>query len=112
MVSASYTIKCQLLSCTNVPGIWNAAQIAVWKKVRVSLCRKITMPCSLIDRAEITDTTTHADGSCIFLQLWALGRAANPAVLKQEDGYDLGVVALSAPSPIPLSKGLLLGTKN
>ena len=69
------------------------------------------MPCSLIDRAEIIDTI-HVGGSYISLQLWALGRAAEPAVLKQEDGYDLGVVAPSAPSPIPLSKDLHLGTKN
>lgn len=31
----------------------------------------------------------------MFLQLWALGRTANPAVLKQEGGFDL-----VAPSPI------------
>jgi NADPH2 dehydrogenase len=37
----------------------------------------------------------HANGSYIFLQLWALGRAADPAVLKQECGFDL-----VAPSPI------------
>src|SRR6187402_1920441 len=37
----------------NVPGIWNAAQIAGWKKV--------------------TDEV-HKKGSSIFVQLWALGR--------------------------------------
>jgi len=44
----------------NVPGIWNAAQIKAWK--------------------EVTDAV-HAKGSYIFCQLWALGRAANGAVL-------------------------------
>jgi NADPH2 dehydrogenase len=44
--------------------------------------------------AKITDSV-HANGSYIFLQLWALGRAAEPAVLKQEGGFDL-----VAPSPI------------
>ncbi|KAG8690657.1 hypothetical protein FRC11_010050, partial [Ceratobasidium sp. 423] len=49
----------------NVPGIWNDKQIAAWKKV--------------------TDAV-HAKGSFIFIQLWALGRAAEPEVLKR-DGH-------------------------
>ncbi|KAJ7478737.1 hypothetical protein B0H11DRAFT_2028499 [Mycena galericulata] len=48
----------------HVPGIWDAAQIAAWK--------------------EITDSV-HAAGSHIFLQLWALGRAADPNQLRKED---------------------------
>jgi len=40
----------------------------------------------------------HARGSSIFLQLWALGRVANPTVLKQEGNFDV-----VAPSPIPLA---------
>jgi NADPH2 dehydrogenase len=55
--------------------------------------------CSLNYHTKITDVV-HANGSFIYLQLWALGRAADPAVLKQEGGFDL-----VAPSPIPLSKG-------
>ncbi|KAI5117171.1 hypothetical protein M0805_003987 [Coniferiporia weirii] len=47
----------------NVPGIWSEAQVAGWKKV--------------------TDAV-HARGSFIFLQLWALGRSAKPAVLAKE----------------------------
>ncbi|KAI5119237.1 hypothetical protein M0805_002162 [Coniferiporia weirii] len=47
----------------NVPGIWNDEQAAAWKKV--------------------TDAV-HARGSFIFLQLWALGRAATPSVLAKE----------------------------
>lgn len=43
----------------NVPGIWSAEQINGWKK--------------------ITDAV-HEKGSYIVLQLWALGRAADPAV--------------------------------
>jgi NADPH2 dehydrogenase len=42
----------------------------------------------------------HANGSYIFIQLWALGRTADPAVLKQEGGFDL-----VAPSPISLGTG-------
>ena len=49
---------------------------------------------ALIYRTKIADAV-HANGSYIFLQLWGLGRAADPAV--QESGFDL-----VAPSPIPL----------
>jgi NADPH2 dehydrogenase len=47
----------------NVPGIYNADQVAAWK--------------------EITDVV-HAKGSFIHCQLWALGRTANPDNLKSE----------------------------
>ncbi|KAG8717614.1 hypothetical protein FRC08_007097 [Ceratobasidium sp. 394] len=47
----------------NVPGIWSDDQIAAWKKV--------------VD-------AVHANGSYIYLQLWALGRAADPAVIRAE----------------------------
>ena len=53
------------------------------------------------DFQKVTDAV-HANGSFIFLQLWALGRAADPAVLKREGGFDL-----VAPSPIPI--GALAG---
>ncbi|KAK7451304.1 hypothetical protein VKT23_012646 [Stygiomarasmius scandens] len=62
----------------NAPGIWSDEQIAAWK--------------------EVTEAV-HAKGSFIYLQLWALGRAAYAAVLANEDpSYDL----VSA-SDIPLS---------
>ncbi|KAF8868495.1 hypothetical protein BD779DRAFT_1808060 [Infundibulicybe gibba] len=48
----------------NIPGIWSQAQIDAWK--------------------QITDAV-HAKGSFIFLQLWALGRAAEPDTLAAED---------------------------
>jgi NADPH2 dehydrogenase len=46
----------------NVPGIYNDSQIAAWKKV---------------------SDAVHAKGSHIYLQLWALGRAANPQFLER-----------------------------
>ncbi|KAJ7664077.1 hypothetical protein B0H17DRAFT_1092396 [Mycena rosella] len=49
---------------SHVPGIWSEEQIAAWK--------------------EITDSV-HAAGSHFFLQLWALGRAAEPEQLRKED---------------------------
>jgi 2,4-dienoyl-CoA reductase-like NADH-dependent reductase (Old Yellow Enzyme family) len=46
---------------------------------------------------KVTDAV-HAKGSFIFLQLWALGRVADPTVLRQEGGFDV-----VGASPIPLS---------
>ncbi|KAF8837215.1 FMN-linked oxidoreductase [Paxillus ammoniavirescens] len=48
----------------HVPGIYTDAQIEGWKQV--------------------TDAV-HAKGSYIFLQLWALGRTADPDVLAKQD---------------------------
>ncbi|KAJ8081503.1 hypothetical protein PM082_007348 [Marasmius tenuissimus] len=48
----------------HVPGIWSDAQIEAWK--------------------EIVDGV-HEKGSYIYLQLWALGRAAHPEQLQSED---------------------------
>ncbi|KAI0287580.1 FMN-linked oxidoreductase [Russula brevipes] len=60
----------------NVPGIWNDEQVAGWKPI--------------VD-------AVHKNGSFIYLQLWALGRTAQPDVLREEGGHPL-----VAPSPIPL----------
>ncbi|KAI1134837.1 NADH:flavin oxidoreductase/NADH oxidase family protein [Hypoxylon sp. FL0543] len=62
----------------NVPGIWSKEQIAAWKNV--------------------TDAV-HANGSYIYLQLWALGRVANPDVAKAE-GFEV-----KSASPIPYEEG-------
>ncbi len=51
----------------NVPGIYNAAQIAGWKKIT---------------------NAAHAKGAFIFLQLWALGRTANKKIVNREAGGD------------------------
>ncbi|KAJ7097540.1 hypothetical protein C8R44DRAFT_811591 [Mycena epipterygia] len=48
----------------HVPGIWSEEQIAAWKQIT---------------------NAVHAKGSFIYLQLWALGRAARPVQLKAED---------------------------
>ena len=49
----------------NAPGIYNKAQIDAWKNV--------------------TDAV-HKKGSYIFCQLWALGRAADPDIIRKEAG--------------------------
>jgi len=77
IISEATFIAPQAGGYANAPGIWSDAQIAGWKPV--------------------TDAV-HARGSSIFLQLWALGRTADPTVLKQEGGFDL-----VGPSPIPLT---------
>ncbi|GAA5871333.1 hypothetical protein JCM3774_000913 [Rhodotorula dairenensis] len=71
----------------NVPGIFTAEQVAGWKKV--------------VDEV-------HRKGSFIYLQLWALGRAADPNNLKKEANADV-VSASDIPfeggaKPRPLSK--------
>ncbi|PSR72861.1 hypothetical protein PHLCEN_2v11274 [Hermanssonia centrifuga] len=57
----------------HVPGIWTDDQVAAWKRV--------------------TDAV-HKKGSYIYIQLWAIGRAADPKVLKEEDP-DLPYVSAS-----------------
>lgn len=63
----------------NVPGIWNKDQIAAWKKV--------------------TDAV-HDKGSYIFCQLWALGRAAEPEILKEEAGEKWFVSSSAVPMTV------------
>ncbi|KAI0826125.1 FMN-linked oxidoreductase [Irpex lacteus] len=50
----------------SVPGIWSPEQIAAWKVV--------------VD-------AVHERGSFIYLQLWALGRAASPEQLEKDGPY-------------------------
>ncbi|TEB30457.1 NADH:flavin oxidoreductase/NADH oxidase [Coprinellus micaceus] len=59
-----------------VEGIWSEEQIESWKQIT---------------------TVVHARGSYIYCQIWALGRAAQPAVLTEEGNYPY-----TAPSPVPL----------
>ncbi|PHH74431.1 hypothetical protein CDD83_4573 [Cordyceps sp. RAO-2017] len=52
----------------SAPGIYSAEQIRAWRQV--------------------TDAV-HANRSSIFLQLWALGRAANAETLRRDGGHDV-----------------------
>ncbi|KAH9029250.1 hypothetical protein EDB85DRAFT_1867271 [Lactarius pseudohatsudake] len=76
MITEATFIAPQAGGYDNIPGIWSDAQIAAWKS--------------------ITDAV-HANGSYLFIQLWALGRTADPDVLKQEGDFDV-----VGPSPIPV----------
>ena len=63
----------------HAPGIFTNAQIQAWKRITGAV---------------------HARGSYIFLQLVALGRAADPQTLKLETGSEV-----CGPSPTPMKEG-------
>ncbi|KAA1472713.1 NADH:flavin oxidoreductase/NADH oxidase [Dentipellis sp. KUC8613] len=72
----------------NVPGIWSDDQIAGWKRV--------------------TDAV-HAKGSYIIVQLWSVGRVADPEQLKRENpAFDLvsasDIPVTGGPKPRALTK--------
>ncbi|SCV69907.1 BQ2448_1301 [Microbotryum intermedium] len=68
LISEATFISPQAGGMGNVPGIWSEVQIQGWKKV--------------VD-------AVHSKGGFIFLQLWALGRAASADNLKNEGGFDV-----------------------
>ncbi|KAF7362628.1 putative inactive dehydrogenase EasA [Mycena venus] len=63
LISEATFIAARAGGFKHAPGIWSDEQITAWKKV--------------------TDAV-HAKGSYIYLQLWALGRAADIVVLAEE----------------------------
>ena len=75
LITEATFISARASGYPNVPGIWNAEQIEAWKQVTQAV---------------------HDKGSYIFLQLWALGRVANPKVLKGLGDYE---VVSSSPTP-------------
>lgn len=77
LVTEATFISPQAGGYPNVPGIWSSEQIKAWK--------------------EVTETV-HSKGSFIYLQLWALGRTANPEVLEKEGPYEL---ISSSATPLP-----------
>jgi NADPH2 dehydrogenase len=81
LVSEATFIAPQAGGYGNAPGIYTKAQISSWKKV--------------------TDAV-HEKKSFIYLQLWALGRAATPSVLKAELGESAQV---KSSSNIPFEGG-------
>ncbi|KAI9451941.1 putative NADPH2 dehydrogenase chain OYE2 [Lactarius psammicola] len=90
VISEATFIPPQAAGYASVPGIWNGAQIAGWKMACIS-----PRPTTTVLRMSFI-----VSGSYMFLQIWALGRTADPAVLRQEGGFDL-----ITPSPISLGSG-------
>jgi NADPH2 dehydrogenase len=81
LIAEATFIALQAGGYPNIPGIWNEAQIAAWKKV--------------------TDAV-HANDSFIFLQLWALGRTANADFLN----YESRAIVKSS-SDVPMKGGVV-----
>ena len=65
LISEATLIAPEAAGLGNAPGIWSADQIAGWKPVTEAV---------------------HKSGSFIYMQLWALGRAANGKNLYKEFG--------------------------
>jgi NADPH2 dehydrogenase len=92
----------------NAPGIWSNEQISAWKEVST-----LTLVASsyLSDRMPIPYQITeavHAKGSFIYLQLYAMGRAARPEFLHghplvSASGLRLSTAAPDIPDPRPLT---------
>ncbi|MCJ1474986.1 Chanoclavine-I aldehyde reductase fgaOx3 [Lambiella insularis] len=83
LITEATFISPQTAGYPNVPGIYSKDQVKQWK--------------------EVTDAV-HKKGSYIFLQLWALGRTAMPAILKKEGGYELvssSATPIDSDSPEP-----------
>ncbi|KDN35309.1 hypothetical protein RSAG8_11695, partial [Rhizoctonia solani AG-8 WAC10335] len=78
LITEATPIAPQASGYDHIPGIWSDEQIEAWKKV--------------------TDAV-HERRSYIYLQLWALGRAADPRVLARE-----GLPFVSA-SSTPIEEG-------
>ncbi|CAE6510641.1 unnamed protein product, partial [Rhizoctonia solani] len=78
LITEATAIAPEAAGYDNIPGIWSDEQIEAWIKV--------------------TDAV-HEKNSYIHLQLWALGRAADPRVLARE-----GLPFVSA-SPVPMEEG-------
>lgn len=89
LITEATFIAPQAAGYGNAPGIWSQAQIDSWKNVTEAV---------------------HKKGSFIYLQLWALGRAAAPGQLKKELGPDAKVVSASdipfegGATPTPLTE--------
>ena len=89
LITEDTIITPQAGGVNNVPGIWNAEQIAAWKEVQtiVSLVPVFSQrPLSLLCSTQVVDAV-HLKGSFIYLQLWALGRLADPHILKEEGPF-------------------------
>lgn len=80
-----------------VPGIYSDEQISGWKKVSMNLSQS-SVAISLFLTLQIVDAV-HANGSFIYLQLWALGRSADPAEIKRDNISNEYTAASTIPFP-------------
>lgn len=75
LITEATLVSHQVGGYAGVPGIYTQEQIQSWKRVTEAV---------------------HQKGSFIYLQLWALGRVANPAQAEKEG------ITIKAPSAVPL----------
>ncbi|KIP11310.1 hypothetical protein PHLGIDRAFT_21746 [Phlebiopsis gigantea 11061_1 CR5-6] len=66
LISEATLVAPQAGGRSHVPGLWCEEQVAGWQRVT---------------------STVHAQGSYIYAQLWAMGRAAIPEILQSEGRY-------------------------
>lgn len=85
LISEASYISPQAGGYPNVPGLWNEEQVRGWKRI--------------ID-------AVHSKHSLFFIQMWALGRQAMEAPLK-EQGYDVVSASNIALENDPLGVGLV-----
>ncbi|KAJ4305020.1 hypothetical protein N0V90_000549 [Kalmusia sp. IMI 367209] len=78
LITEATLISHQAGGYANVPGIYNKDQIESWKRVTEAV---------------------HKKGSFIYLQLWSLGRVANPKQAEKEG------ITIKTSSPVPLGEG-------
>lgn len=89
LISEATLIAPQAAGYADAPGIWSDAQIDSWKKVTAAV---------------------HANKCVIYMQLWALGRAATLDGAKKELGDSAKVVSASdipiqgRDTPVPLTE--------
>ncbi|GAA5911828.1 alkene reductase [Sporobolomyces salmoneus] len=87
LISEATFVDAKAGSYACAPGIYNEEQIAGWRRIVEAV---------------------HAKGSYIYLQLWALGRVADPELLKKETGSDVvsasDIASPGGPIPRPLTK--------
>ena len=77
----------------HAPGIFNQEQIASWKRVRCTGGRG--QRCVAHHGCSQVADAVHAKGSFIFMQIWALGRAARTATIERKEYPDLSCVSAS-----------------
>ncbi|KAL5483548.1 hypothetical protein ACEPAI_8780 [Sanghuangporus weigelae] len=84
LISEATVISPRAGGYNNLPGIWSEEQISGWRKV--------------VD-------AVHAQGSFMYMQLWAVGRTADPAIISQLDCIENpgGPYPYVSASDIPLS---------
>ncbi len=90
----------------HVPGIWSKEQIKAWKEASPVYSMYWSPSLTL---QQITDAV-HANGSFIYVQIWAIGRAASVSQLHAEDptlpfvsASDIPLPEAPTPAPRPLT---------